>query len=110
VGAWFRGDDPGGATAALLYQMETFAEPPHPTFIALSSLDTAGRLRALRARVRDAWLDDKALRELLVRRGAHVTAAREGTVITFPDDAPLRARVIGRELSDALDPSGHRAR
>ena len=58
---------------------------------------------------RRGWLDDKALRELLVRRGAHVTAAREGTVITFPDDAPLRARVIGRELSDALEPSSHRA-
>ncbi|WP_437812195.1 protein kinase domain-containing protein [Sorangium sp. So ce1078] len=109
MGVWFRGRDAGGAAAALLYHMEMQAEPAHLAFAALSPLDAAGRVRSLRAEVSGAGLDDKALQELLDRLGADILPSQTGTAVTFPADAPLRARIVSRELSDALASGERRA-
>ncbi|WP_437608374.1 serine/threonine-protein kinase [Sorangium sp. So ce834] len=109
LGVWFRGRDASGAAAALLYHMEVRAEPAPPAFAALAPLDAAGRVRALRARVGGAGLDDKALQALLDRLGAHVAPSQTGTAVTFPAEAPLRARIVSRELSDALASAERRA-
>ncbi|WP_437316520.1 serine/threonine-protein kinase [Sorangium sp. So ce385] len=105
LGVWFRGRDASGAAAALLYHMEMRAEPAPSAFAALTSL----RVRALRARVSGAGLDDKALQELLDRLGADVAPSQTGTAVTFPAEAPLRARIVSRELSDALTAAERRA-
>ncbi|WP_437755326.1 protein kinase domain-containing protein [Sorangium sp. So ce1389] len=102
IGVWFRGRDASGAAASLLRHMEMHAEMTHPTFAALSPLDEAGRVHSLRAMVRGTGLDDKALQALLDRLGADVLPSRTGTTVTFPAEAPLRARIVSRELSDVL--------
>jgi serine/threonine-protein kinase len=56
-----------------------------------------------------AGLDDKALQELLNQLGAHVVPSQTGTAVTFPAEAPLRARIVSRELSDVLDAAERRA-
>ncbi|WP_437570016.1 protein kinase domain-containing protein [Sorangium sp. So ce542] len=105
LGVWFRGRDASGAAAALLYHMEMRAEPGPSAFAALAPL----RVRALRTRVSGAGLDDKALQELLDRLGADVAPSQTGTAVTFPAEAPLRARIVSRELSDALTAAERRA-
>ncbi|WP_437952701.1 protein kinase [Sorangium sp. So ce296] len=105
LGVWFRGRDASGAAAALLYHMEIRAEPAPSAFAALAPL----RVRALRARVSGAGLDDKALQALLDRLGADVAPSQTGTAVTFPAEAPLRARIVSRELSDALTAAERRA-
>ncbi|WP_437937292.1 serine/threonine-protein kinase [Sorangium sp. So ce341] len=105
LGVWFRGRDASGAAAALLYHMEMRAEPGPSAFAAVAPL----RVRALRTRVSGAGLDDKALQELLDRLGADVAPSQTGTAVTFPAEAPLRARIVSRELSDALSAAERRA-
>ncbi|XXX76381.1 protein kinase [Sorangium sp. So ce134] len=109
LGVWFRGRDASGAAAALLHHMETRAEPATSAFLARSPMDAAGRVGSLRARVGSAGLDDKALQELLDRLGADVVPSQTGTAVTFPAEAPLRARIVSRELSDVLDAAARRA-
>ncbi|WP_437278191.1 serine/threonine-protein kinase [Sorangium sp. So ce375] len=103
LGVWFRGRDASGAAAALLHHMEMRAEPSPSALLARSPVDATGRVRSLRAKVDGAGLDDKALQELLNQLGAHVVPSQTGTAVTFPAEAPLRARIVSRELSDVLD-------
>lgn len=106
VASWFRGPSPADASAALLYLLGTYAEPPHLASPFLSSeggppLDRAYAFAAIREATRP--LDQPRIAALLGKSGGMIsTSAEAGSVITFPFTDANRASRASREIARAV--------
>jgi serine/threonine-protein kinase len=101
AGAWFRGPDPGGAAAALVYASGLFAELPAVDRTALAALRGGGQLDALRGA--GAPLDAGTLSRLVGAHGGAITAGAAGAVtLSFPVGGPTRATSASRAVARKL--------
>jgi hypothetical protein len=102
VGAWYRGVDPAGPWAALLFAAGAFAEPPAFDRAKLADL---GGLSGLAERV--GAHDKKARDELLRVQGGRLTpragdAGAGSSSIVFAFGGPTRPAAASRELAKQL--------
>jgi serine/threonine-protein kinase len=100
VGAWFRGPDLPGATAALVYQMGLFAEQRmiDPAALAAKVPAGAGEIAALAKAAADV---EAAIPAIVGTAGGSVTPGKPAS-LAFSLAAPVRAVTAARDLSGKM--------
>jgi hypothetical protein len=104
LGSWFRGGDPGGAAAALLYIIGSYARSPVLDGVRGSAREPPDRSRLLEHMVRlTAGLTRSQVSMLIGRHGGMI-AGRPGQTasLLFPFDDGNRAARASREIAQTL--------
>ncbi len=104
IGSWFQGPGPGGAAAALVYFMGTYAPGSQVRQNVLSpngKLDRAGALQRIAKATKQ--LDKRRVAMLLGDSGGSVAGRPDGPVtITFPFSEANRAERGSQTIADAV--------
>lgn len=104
IGSFFRGPGPGGAAAALVYFMGTYAPAVQVRQSVLAphgKLDRAGALERISRATRR--LDKRRVATLLGQSGGEISGSPDGPVtITFPFSEANRAERASQTIADAV--------
>jgi hypothetical protein len=112
IGVWFRGPSPGGAAAALLYFMGTYADVPHvtPSELRPEGAGAVDRVFSLgRLGSATVGLEKRRVSTLLGPHGGMIAGDDDKpSTITFPfrdaNRADRASRGIARELDIGFEP------
>ncbi len=104
IGTWFRGPGPGGAAAALVYYMGTYApgaQVSHAVLAPHGKLDRAGALERIAHATKK--LDKRRVATLLGDSGGAIAGSPDGPVtITFPFSEANRAERASETIATAV--------